>query len=307
MNQNEENEKFSECISTDLAYESHQQVKDRDLHNGIKVEEQKHESFEVSNIKVLNEEGAQALQKPVGEYITITSQRINDLGEKEFSDIKGYLSETITNLCSKLTNKNIDENFSVFVCGLGNCDITVDAIGPFTIRRLNATRHIKSFNKDIYDVIGRCEISAIAPGVLAQTGIETLEIIKGSAENVKPDLIIAIDSLAARSCDRLASTIQLSDNGINPGSGIGNNRKSINAESVGFPVLSIGIPTVVNSTTLVYDALKAAGINDIDERLKEILNTGKSFYVSPKESDDITEVSADLLSDAIDMALTIKK
>jgi len=304
---NEQKQRFEECISTDLAYESHERVKGQDLHDGIKVEEDKRESFAVSNIKVLNEEGAKALQKPIGEYITITSQRISELGEKEINDIKGYLSDTIAGLCTKLTNKKIDENFSAFVCGLGNCDITVDAIGPFAIRRLNATRHIKSFNREIYNVIGRCEISAIAPGVLAQTGIETVEIIKGSAENVKPDLIIAIDSLAARSCERLASTIQIADSGINPGSGIGNNRKTINAESIGFPVLSIGIPTVVNSSTLVYDALKEAGINEIDERLEKILNSGKSFYVSPKESDDITEVAAELLSDAIDMALTIKK
>ena len=303
---NEKKDENQTCISTDLAYESHQQVKDKDLLDGIKVTEEKHDSFEVSNIKILNDEGAKALKKPIGEYITLTSSRICDLDQKQLDEIRGYLSKTIINLCNKLTNKKIDENFSAFVCGLGNCDITVDAIGPFTIRRLNATRHIKNYNQNIYKAIGRCEISAIAPGVLAQTGIETVEIVKGSADNVKPDLIIAIDSLAARSCDRLASTIQISDGGINPGSGIGNNRKSINKESLGYPVLSIGIPTVVNSATLVYDALQAAGISDIDEKLKHILNSGKSFYVSPKESDDITEVAAELLSNAIDDALTLK-
>ena len=143
------------------------------------------------------------------------------------------------------------------------------------------------------------------PGVLAQTGIETVEMVKSAAQNVTPDLIIAIDALAARSCERLASTIQLSDNGISPGSGIGNMRKAINRENIGVPVLALGVPTVVDSSTLVYDALRKAGIEEVDGELSTVLENGRGFFVSPKESDVITKSVAHLLAQSLDNVFRI--
>ena len=143
------------------------------------------------------------------------------------------------------------------------------------------------------------------PGVLGQTGIETVELIRGAVENAGPDVVLAIDALAARSCERLAATVQLSDNGINPGSGIGNHRKAICRETVGVPVIALGVPTVVNSATLVYDALRQAGIEEIRPELRQVLENGRSFFVSPKESDVITDRISDLIADAVDMAFTL--
>ena len=139
---------------------------------------------------------------------------------------------------------------------------------------------------------------------MGQTGIETLELLQGAVDCVKPDLILAVDALAARSCDRLASTLQISDAGIAPGSGVGNHRAPITREAMGVPVIALGVPTVVNSATLVYDALEQAGIEEIGAPLQRVLKNGKSFFVSPKDSDVVTEEASRLLSDAIGAAFT---
>ena len=147
-------------------------------------------------------------------------------------------------------------------------------------------------------------LSALSPGVLGQTGIETLELLRGTVRSVRPDVMVVVDALAARSCERLASTVQISDTGISPGSGVGNHRAAINRETVGIPVIVLGVPTVVNSSTLVYDALEQAGIHEISPPLRHVLENGKSFFVSPKESDVITEAVSGLLSSAINTAFT---
>jgi GPR endopeptidase len=169
----------------------------------------------------------------------------------------------IFDLFKKIENPSASAPITHLVVGLGNSEITPDAIGPFSVRKLNVTRHLRGIDEKLYDTIGRCEISALFPGVLGQTGIETVELIRGAAENAHPDVVLVIDALAARSCDRLAATVQLSDSGINPGSGIGNHRKAICRETVGVPVIALGVPTVVNSATLVYDALHKAGIDGV--------------------------------------------
>ena len=149
---------------------------------------------------------------------------------------------------------------------------------------------------------GCASLSAGAPGVLGQTGIETSELLRGAVQYVRPDVVIAVDALAARGCARLASTVQIADVGIEPGSGVGNHRTAVAHTTLGVPVISVGVPTVVNSATLVYDALQAAGIKNRDESLKKVLETGKSFFVSPKECDLICDRVSSLLADAIDIA-----
>lgn len=145
------------------------------------------------------------------------------------------------------------------MAGLGNRYIASDAIGPLAVRDITVTRHIKELDPALFGSLGSATVSAIAPGVIRQTGIEAVEIIRGAAENVSPGLIIAIDALAAKSIDRLAVTVQLSDTGIAPGSGIGNARKAIDRATLGIPVISVGVPTVVDSSTLIYDMLNLAG------------------------------------------------
>ena len=148
-----------------------------------------------------------------------------------------------------------------------------------------------------------CAVSALAPGVLGQTGMEVAEVIAGAVRRARTDAILAVDALAARDCDRLAATVQLSDTGIAPGSGIGNDRCALTRESLGIPVIALGIPTVVDSSTLVYDALRRAGIEQVTGRLRDILENGRRFYVSPKEADLIAESTARLVARAINRAL----
>ena len=188
----------------------------------------------------------------------------------------------------------------VLVAGLGNREITADSIGPKTVDRLTVTRHIREHDEALFNSYFRVPLCAIAPGVLGQTGIETAELVGGVAKTARPDLILAVDALAARATERLGATVQISDSGIFPGSGIGNRRSEISMRTLGVPVIAIGVPTVVNSATLVYDALQSAGYTEVDDRMERVLHEGESFFVSPRQSDRISESVADMLADAID-------
>ena len=261
----------------------------------------------VARLDIRDEAHEKMFGKPRGTYVTFLCGKIWLMNDEAFSALAEHLSREIRAMCSAVSGKPVDRNFSVLVAGLGNSDITPDAIGPDSVRKLNVTRHLKTVDERLYHTVGRCEISAVFPGVLGQTGIETVELIRGAAENASPDVVIAIDALAARSCDRLAATVQISDAGINPGSGIGNERKAICRETVGAPVIALGVPTVVDSSTLVYDALHRAGIEEIGEELRQVLENGRSFFVSPKESDVITERISTLIADAVDMAFAVEE
>ncbi|MBQ4136486.1 MAG: GPR endopeptidase, partial [Clostridia bacterium] len=162
----------------------------------------------------------------------------------------------------------------------------------------------KDHDAKLYASLGGRSVCAIAPGVIGQTGIESLELIRGAAIKVRPQAVIVIDALAAVELSHLATTVQITDTGIAPGSGIGNRRMRIDKESLGCPVIAIGVPTVVESSTLVYAALEEAGITDIDESLRTVLENGRGFFVTPKESDVVTTEVSRLLSEAINLALS---
>ncbi|MEE0968020.1 MAG: GPR endopeptidase [Clostridia bacterium] len=240
-----------------------------------------------------------------GRYVTISAERLWEFEGEDRDSISTLIALEVRRLCKSAAGKNIDKNFGVLVAGLGNSDITADAIGPLTVKNLTVTRHLKDIEPKIYNYLGSCEISAFSPGVLGQTGIETVELIRGAAENSEPDVIIAVDALAARGCERIATVVQLSDNGISPGSGIGNTRKAINKETLGIPVISIGVPTVVDSSTLVYEALRKAEIDKIDSSLENVLKNGRGYFVTPKECDMISKKIASLLSDSISRAFNV--
>lgn len=191
---------------------------------------------------------------------------------------------------------------SILVAGLGNRDITSDAIGPLTVKHLTVTRHIKELDPPLFARLGTLPLSAVAPGVIGQTGIETAALIRGAADTALPSLILCVDALAAKSVDRLAVTIQLSDTGIAPGSGIGNHRRAIDRTTVGAPVLAIGVPTVVDSSTMVSDMLERAGVEEISPSLRRELDNGRSFFVTVKDTDTATGEMAKLIAAAIDRA-----
>lgn len=264
-------------IRTDLAAEG-SPMPDSSL-RGVNYEEENVSSFTVARLHIKNEEGAKEIGKPIGHYVTVGFPDRENFTDEKTDELIRVVSDEVKKLAESMCPRGIE---SLLVAGLGNRKITSDALGPICTDNLNITRHLN------YQGEGKKyfpEVSAISPGVLAQTGIETVELIRGAAENCRPSIVIVIDALASRSVGRLASTVQLSDTGIAPGSGIGNHRKKINSETIGFPVMAIGVPTVVDSATLVLDALERAGIEDYPDALIPILEEGSNFFVTLKDSD----------------------
>lgn len=276
---------------------------------GSSYREYRRGRLSVARLQIENREGEARFHREIGTYVTITTGQILLLSPEETQVLNEILVSELHRMAERLTERPIDHALRVLVAGLGNAHMTADALGPEAVRTLPVTRHLRESEDPALLNEGRryASISVIAPGVLAQTGIETLELIRGAAKTVHPDLLIVIDALAARSCERLATTVQLSDTGIRPGSGIGNSREALNREAIGCPVIAIGVPTVVDSSALVYDALARAGIreNEISPELFSVLENGKSFFVSPKEIDALTKAFAELLSGAIADAFTI--
>lgn len=253
----------------------------------------------VSRLDVKTEAGEASTGRRRGTYITLYCPAIKYLEAEDEYNITEALSVMLRDLTEELCKQTVSSSTKVLVAGLGNRFITADAIGPRTADKVAVTGHMT--NNKLFEAVGCSFISAVHPGVLGQTGIEAAAMIKGAAEYVKPDVIIAVDALASRSTDRLASTIQLSDTGIEPGSGIGNRRGAVNRETIGYPVIALGIPTVVDSATLVYDALEEAGMEESDE-LRQVLRNQRSFFVSPRDSDVICDCASDLLAAAINRA-----
>lgn len=240
-------------------------------------------------------------------YVTLSFGRITELGERELDALEQLVATELTGMAKRLLNHAPDGDTRILIAGLGNSSLTADSIGPDVSEKVSATRHLREFKEEMYTALGCCELSCITPGVLGQTGIESAEIVKGAAAYSLPHLIIAVDALAARSPDRLASTIQLSTAGIAPGSGIGNTRVALDRSTMNCPVIAIGVPTVVNSSVLVYDALRKAGIEDgaVSKELHSVLENGKSFIVSPKDTDVICDITSKLIAAAINSAFGI--
>ena len=254
-------------------------------------------------LRIVDEAAAVRLGRPMGEYITFCCDPMWKLDQREQQDLEEAIAAQLWDMLARQTGKHEVERMAVMVVGLGNRGITADAIGPLVVDALLVTRHLRECEPEIFQGMACCAVSALAPGVLGQTGMEVAEIVVGAVRRCRPDAIVAIDALAACSCDRLAATVQLTDTGISPGSGVGNDRCALTKESMGVPVIALGVPTVVDSSTLVYDALRQAGIEQVDGQLREILENGRRFYVSPKEADVITERTSAIVAHAINRAL----
>ena len=252
---------------------------------GVRAKEEKCGEIIINTITVENEIGERLLGKPKGTYYTFT---LPEFSENETDNM------TVKLICTRIRSLLPKRQGTVLVVGLGNRDITPDALGPFASKNVLATRHIK---REILAESGFEDlnpVAVLAPGVLGKTGIETLEIIKGAVNTVKPSAVIVIDAFAARSTDRLGKTVQLASSGICPGSGVGNSRKAVNRESLGVPVISIGVPTVVDALTLAGDAVGES--EKFDGNISEM-------FVTPREIDLIIERSAKIISESINSAL----
>lgn len=272
----------------------------------------------VTMVKVTNSKGAEVMGKPIGNYVTLESNLIKENDKEIHEEIIKILSKYIKFLCP------FNENSTILVVGLGNSHITPDSLGPKVIDRILVTRHIRDTVPE--DIAGSVSsVAAIAPGVMGITGIETVEIVKGITERIKPDIVIAIDALAARKVSRVNSTIQLSDTGVAPGAGVGNKRKTLDEESLGVPVIAIGVPTVVDAATLANDTLERmieAMMAEADERSEfygmlekmaedekyqlicEVLNPyAENMFVTPKEVDAVIENLVNIIANGINIAL----
>ncbi len=282
-------------VQTDLACEA--EVTHEIGKSGTEFTERTENGFSVATLAVKDKHGEQATGKRKGTYVTVFSEMICDISDEKFDNLTSVVAKEVDAMIKSALG---GAPKCVLVAGLGNREITADSIGPKTVDRLTVTRHLERHNKKLFDTFCKVPLCAVAPGVLGQTGIETAEMIGGICDRSSPDAIIAIDALAARSTARLGTTVQISDSGIFPGSGIGNRRSEISRDTLGIPVIAIGVPTVVNSATLVYDALKSAGHSEIDESLEKVLREGESFFVSPRQSDMISDRVSALLASAID-------
>ena len=255
-------------IRTDLAIESrelYQEKKDKEV-PGVKVEKEEENNYTITRVKILDKLGAENLGKPKGTYITIEVPKLKNTDQDLKDEISKLLAKEIKGI-----GRN-DENTKTLIVGLGNWNVTPDALGPKVVDRVLVTRQFfVAYKKDKDETVAN--VSALSPGVMGLTGIETGEIVKGIVEKTNPDLVIAIDALASRRMERVSTTIQISDTGINPGSGIGNKRMSLNEDYLGVPVLAIGVPTVVDAATMINDTMDL-----IIGSMKDEAETGTEFY-----------------------------
>ena len=266
-------------FETDLALER------RDIYNkannleedikGIECEEENQNGkIFITRVKIKDKEGEEALGKPVGKYITLDIKNMKYMEEEDLEKV----SESISNEIKSILTEHVKSQDSVLVIGLGNEYVTPDSLGPKVASNLEVTRHVIKYCPQ-YVKEGTREISAVSPGVLGVTGIETLEIVKGLVENVKPKLVIAIDSLCSKDMNRISSSIQIADTGIVPGGGIGNKREELSENTLGIPVMAIGVPTVTMFP------------NDIE------------FIVTPKEIDGLIENMSSIVARGINISL----
>ncbi|CAM3439457.1 GPR endopeptidase [Marinicrinis lubricantis] len=310
-------------VRTDLALEAKEMVSENvsDRLPGVDMNVEEDGEITVTHIHVMNEEGSRTLGKLQGRYITIEvpGLRYHD------SDLQDQVAAKMAAVFEKfLRDLGIPKDAKALIVGLGNWNVTPDALGPMVVENVLVTRHYFELTPDQVSP-GYRQVSAVAPGVLGITGIETSEIVHGIVQRSKPDFIICIDALASKALERVNTTIQIADTGIHPGSGIGNKRKGITQQELGIPVIAIGVPTVVYASTIVNNTIEMLAANfgkqtqntaailgmlpnmSEQERLsmvKEVLNPlGHDLLVTPKEIDQFIEDTANVIANGLNAGL----
>lgn len=325
-----------ECfqIRTDLALEARESIqKGAASIQGVRVEEYEQEKYELKVTKVYIEgkNASKKMGKPMGKYITMEAPTMSEPDEGYHQEISECISRELkevlceiekktkmsgddkTNKAKTMGKKNEDDpSMVILIVGLGNRQITADALGPLVVDNLLINRHlIKEFGRHATLHAGGKSICSLEPGVMAKTGMETAEIIEGVVKQIKPDVLIVVDALAARSLRRLNRTIQITDTGIWPGSGVGNHRNAIDKETLGIPVIAIGVPTVVDSATIVLDALEKIlvekegrdWLGEMD-RHRHILPELNNMYMTGKDIDTLVKRVSYTISEGINRALS---
>lgn len=297
----------SRRIRTDLALETTERFAEENTEiRGVEVHEEYDEEKDVRTtvVKIVTENGAKSMGRPQGTYITIEAPELSTPDE----DYHREISEEISTHLRKLID--LEKEKSVLVIGLGNAAITADALGPQVVDNLLMTRHIiKEYGLRGIKHKKMHRISGIAPGVMAQTGMETAEIVQGIVSETKPDVVVAIDALAARSVRRLSRTIQITDTGIHPGSGVANHRNGLTEENLQVKVIGIGVPTVVDAATIVHDSM-AHLLDTLEEtEQKEFLDEMiapnlYSMFVTPKDVDETIKYLSFTISEGLNIAFS---
>ena len=282
-------------IRTDLAEELRTQAmsmqareKAGDI-DGVLYNERTQGFIKITTIEIINEKGEKTLGKPKGKYVTISFPTAANLCYADFLTLCDAVSRELRAFCWDYSH--------TLVCGIGNRELSADALGVIAADNVLVTHHLKQAEGLHFGVSGFGDVSAFVPGPMAKTGAESASLIHSVVEKIRPDAIIAVDALAARDAYRLARTIQISDTGIAPGSGIGNCREELNEKTLGIPVIAIGVPTVVDTATLVKDALEGRSPNE------NVLRSLSGLFVSPKEIDIIASHMGRLIGWAINRAL----
>lgn len=315
-------------IRTDLALEEKERFESDQVEvQGVVLEEEydKEREIRVTTVRIETENGAKTMGKPVGTYLTIEAPNLSSPDEGIHREVSEELAKYLTEVMEKIIPEN-EHDKKVLVIGLGNRQATPDALGPYVADNLNITRHIvKEYGKYAAPEEMNCVVSAIVPGVMAQTGMETAEIIKGVVRETRPDLLIVVDALAARNSRRLNRTIQIADTGINPGSGVGNYRNAITKETIGVPVIAIGVPTVVDAVTIVSDtmenllsaletseSLKGVGLvlggyseAEKYELIRELIAPNlNSMFMTPKDIDETVKRLSYTISEGLNLTFS---
>jgi spore protease len=320
-------------VRTDLAIEAHEIARQdaakeiargnvEEQNNGtlpgVELENDGTDEIKITRVKVTSPTGEVSIGKPMGNYITL-----------EIPGLKENDQELYENSCKALSKElvritKLGEKSTILIVGLGNWNVTPDALGPRVVSSVMVTRHLLQYVPEQVDK-GVRPVCAVAPGVLGLTGIETGEVVRGIVERVKPDLIIAIDALASRKMDRVSTTIQIADTGISPGSGVGNRRMELSQATLGVPVIAIGVPTVVDAATMAndtidlvmdsminqatkgtefYNMLNGIDRNEKYELIQEVLKPYVgNLIVTPKEIDEIIERIAKVIANGLNIAL----
>ena len=319
---NENNAQNSFSVRTDLAIEARelaqQNAQAADQLEGVDVETKEDPDYFLTHVRIHSEEGSRLMGKPKGDYITLESEKLKENDVECHEKIIKLLAENIRSLV------NFGEDDCILVAGLGNWNITPDALGPKVVSKILVTRHLQGALPEEIEKTVR-PVAAVSPGVMGITGIETGEILKGIVDKLQPSLLIAIDALAARRSNRINAAIQMSDTGVAPGAGVGNKRMMLDKESLGIPVIAIGVPTVVDAATLVndtmdrilgemmqqtekgsafYQTLQSLEQEEKYQMITDILGpyTGNMF-VTPKEVDAVVDRLANIIANAINIAI----
>lgn len=314
-------------VRTDLTLEAQELLREQRLREGmqqnndapgVEVESDGTEDIRITRVKVTSPTGEASIGKPMGNYITLEVPGLRDNDQKIFEDTCKALAKELSRIL------NLGQDSAVLIVGLGNWNVTPDALGPKVVSSVMVTRHLLEYVPEQVEQ-GVRPVCAVAPGVLGITGIETGEIIKGIVERIKPDLVIAIDALASRKMERVNTTIQIADTGISPGSGVGNKRMEISKDTLGVPVIAIGVPTVVDAATMANDTIDLVIDNMINEAQQgtEFYNMLKSIdrnekyaliqevlrpyignlIVTPKEIDEVIEKVSKVIANGLNISL----